>query len=71
MDLDILEVVKDNPGECGPESAVELAVSSSEAGSSGPGVDVRQAPVLQQSESLLVKLGLLGLQSIVRQNPNS
>ena len=43
LEEEVLEVIKDSSGECVPEhimeQTVELAVSSGEAGSSGPGVN--------------------------------
>ena len=55
-----------------PKIVVELAVSSVEAGSSGPERETRPTPPLQQSNCLLVKHGLLGSHSTVpRQNPKS
>ena len=54
-----------------PKVVVEVEVSSVEAGSSWPG-ETRPMPPLQQSKSLLVKLGLFGFHSMVpRQNPKS
>ena len=51
------EQVKEAVGEV----VVELAVPFDEARSFGPGSVIRPAPPLQQSQSLLLKLGLLDL----------
>ena len=63
LEEEILEVIKDNSVESFPEritqQTVELARSSGKLILLDLGRRVRQAPQLQQSESLLVTLGLL------------